>query len=285
MSRAFLALALLLGSPLARAEAPPAAEPPRATAPGTGAEAQSAAEPPPSPQAAPGLRVDLPLTAALTGGALALVGGTELAKSKLAPGSCRWCEPPGFDRAARWRWGDPAAASTASDVLVVALPASLALSDYFLAGRDLRKAGEDALVAAEAVAFSLLATQVAKFSFGRRRPRAWAAGARTSADDDLSFFSGHASASFAAASAFGTVARLRGYRWWPWVYAAGLSGAALVSFLRMGGDKHWLSDALAGAAVGSGIGFATPLLLHRGRDDAPVRVTMTPFPLGVAGVF
>ena len=84
----------------------------------------------------------------------------------------------------------------------------------------------------------------------------------------------------------GTVAQLRGYRggWLVWV--VGLPLAAAVGVMRMGADKHYLSDVLVGAAVGSAFGFALPRLFH-GRVDrasAPdaVRLRLVPAPGGLA---
>lgn len=233
---------------------------------------------------AEGLDVDAGVTAGVAAGALAVWGGAELAKGELAPSTCRWCEPPALDRHVRARvvWSDPKAAGLVSDVLVFALPASLAGADYLLAGRDLRRAAEDVLVSVEAVALAAVAAQVAKFSVARRRPAAWAAGVRTGPDDDRAFFSGHVTTAFAAAGAFGTVAKLRGYREWPAVYALGFGGAAAVGYLRMAADEHWLTDVVAAAAVGTTIGVAVPLLLHR-REPEP-KLSITPMVGGAAGL-
>jgi membrane-associated phospholipid phosphatase len=81
-------------------------------------------------------------------------------------------------------------------------------------------------------------------------------------DDDVSFFSGHTTEAFALASAAGTVATMRGYRWAPvtWVFGGGL--AAGTGYLRLAADRHWFTDVLVGMIVGVGIGMAVPLLLH-----------------------
>ena len=246
------------------------------------------AAPPAARSDAPGLSVDVPVTAGVAGGALFLWGATELAKPALAPATCRWCQPPGLDRDARSAllWRDVGTAAALSDVLVAALPLSLAAADLALSGGDGRRAGEDVLVAVEAIGVAELATQAVKYAVGRRRPYAWASGTRESPDDDLSFPSGHTTAAFAAAGAFGTVAYLRGYAGWPWVYAGGGLVAASVAYLRMGADRHWLTDVAAGAVIGSAVGVALPILLHRGSGrerDRSVQVSPTPF--GIAGTF
>jgi membrane-associated phospholipid phosphatase len=233
------------------------------------------------------LSVDPVATAAVAGGALAVWGVSALLKDELTPPTCRWCAPPSLDAGARarLRWTDPGAAGTLSDALVLALPASLLVWDHLRGGGDFQRTGEDALVVVEAVAFSSVATQVLKYATARRRPYALTSG-RSGPDDDNSFPSGHASLAFASAAAFGTVAKLRGDAAWPFVYAAGFAGAAVVAYLRVAADKHWLTDVAAGAALGAAIGVATPLLLHRREDPArSPGVVVTPLPLGVAGVF
>jgi membrane-associated phospholipid phosphatase len=133
---------------------------------------------------------------------------------------------------------------------------------------------------------AVLATQIAKVAAGRARPYAWAdPGAADNANANLSFWSGHTATTFAVASAAGTVARLRGYRSWPWIMGVGLAGASTCGWLRIAADRHWATDVLVGAAVGSLAGFGMPLLLH-GRSDQPASaLEITPLPLGIAGVF
>ncbi len=66
-----------------------------------------------------------------------------------------------------------------------------------------------------------------------------------------SFPSGHSASAFAAAAAVVTETR----KWWPeaqWAIAPAMyGGAALVGVSRMYNNKHWASDVLAGAAIGT----------------------------------
>ena len=64
--------------------------------------------------------------------------------------------------------------------------------------------------------------------------------------------------------ASGTVASLRGYRAAPWIWASGLTLAGVTGYLRIAGDKHYFTDVVTGAVVGSFVGFAVPYWLHRG---------------------
>ena len=234
------------------------------------------------------LRLDEPAALATTGGALTAALAAELLKPWVAPPACRVCGTNAFDRWARdaLRWQDPGAARVGSDVLLAGVPllagGALALSAARAGGG--RAAGQDLLMVAEATSLALLATQAAKLAVGRIRPYAWAdPAAAEDRDAWLSFWSGHAAATFAAASAAGTVARLRGYRSWPWITGLGLAGAAGCGWLRVAGDRHWALDVLAGAAVGSLAGFGLPAWLHgrRGTGTAPAAAAT----FGFSGTF
>ena len=98
-------------------------------------------------------------------------------------------------------------------------------------------------------------------------------------DSRLSFWSGHASIAFSAAAAGGSVAQRRGYAGWPWVYAVGFGAAATTGYLRIAADQHWLTDVLAGAVVGTAVGFAVPWL-HRGEGNGNIQAQVLPLPGG-----
>jgi membrane-associated phospholipid phosphatase len=77
-----------------------------------------------------------------------------------------------------------------------------------------------------------------------------------------SFYSGHTSAAFSLAVFTGIWFDnvYSGSRWSKWVWGGGLSVAALIGILRMAGGMHYPSDVLAGAAIGSLIGWMVPTL-------------------------
>jgi membrane-associated phospholipid phosphatase len=77
-----------------------------------------------------------------------------------------------------------------------------------------------------------------------------------------SFFSGHTSISFASIVFLArTYAALHpDSRWKPVVWATGISTATLVGVLRILSGKHFPTDVLVGALVGSFIGFVIPKL-------------------------
>ncbi len=112
---------------------------------------------------------------------------------------------------------------------------------------------------AAAAATTYALTSVAKIVFGRHRP--YYDPSNTAADARKSFFSGHASSSFAAATYLSlflghhVFAPLRArHRGWLVVeilsYAVLGGGAAAVGYSRIADHRHHLSDVLTGAAVG-----------------------------------
>ena len=58
---------------------------------------------------------------------------------------------------------------------------------------------------------------------------------------------------------------MRGYRLAPAIWGAGAALATVTGYLRIAADKHYFSDVLVGAVVGSAIGIGVPLLFH-GRE-------------------
>jgi membrane-associated phospholipid phosphatase len=224
------------------------------------------------------LSLDLPAT--FIAGSLWL--GTQLLQVQIAPKDCHWCDRNadgsdalnGFDRGAREAlvWTDTALANSISDGLgyVVSPGASigvLALAASF-DGR-LEESAANSLVVVESAFIAGIIAQLFKFTVGRERPfvhvlsavektRTW-----KPRDNNVSFFSAHANFAFALAVSSGTIASLRGYRGAPWVWGSGLLLASTIGYLRVAADKHYMSDVLVGASVGSLVGFAVPFFFHR----------------------
>src|SRR5207249_2275303 len=109
------------------------------------------------------------------------------------------------------------------------------------------------------------------------------------ADNNLSFYSGHTSATATMAAAGGTIATLRGYRLAPLVWGTGAALSAFTGYLRIAADKHYLTDVLAGAAIGAAVGILVPLTFHGRRSEDPPRTLPTaPSPqsmLSIGGSF
>ena len=61
------------------------------------------------------------------------------------------------------------------------------------------------------------------------------------------------------------------------VCAATMTAATTSSVLRLIADRHYVSDVVAGAAIGLGAGLALPMLVHyRPRDDTDVSFVVAP---------
>ena len=121
----------------------------------------------------------------------------------------------------------------------------------------------------EAIVLSGAATGLIKGVAGRARPfvdrtdaDAFAFGGGFHSGDRASFPSGHATAAFATAAAVTEESR----RWWPhapWVVGPLLyAGAATVALARMYDDKHWASDVVLGAGIGTLSGLAVVRYNH-----------------------
>jgi len=236
----------------------------------------------------PRLTVDLGTAATTTGAGLGLAGLSVLLKAQLTAPACRWCRPPQLDRWTRGhlRWNDTRTASAAADALQLLVPAGAAATLWIQAApRGQREVAEDLVVLAESISTALLLTQAAKYGAGRLRPDAWARGTIGSADDRLSFWSGHTSFTFSAAAAATQIARLRGRPGWRWLAAASFGAAALTGSLRIGADRHWLTDVGTAAVVGTATGLAIPLLAFRPAGGGAPGVTLAPAPGGVAILF
>jgi membrane-associated phospholipid phosphatase len=213
-------------------------------------------------------------------GAAAWLASELLFRSHLAPATCHWCDVDGLDRDARQAllWCDPSPADTASSVVAFGLaPISAALTLGLAANHDgafSHVFGPDVLIASEAAVIAIDIDQVTKFVAGRERPfvHALPSWAKGHTDDpvgnNLSFFSGHTTATFALAAAAGTVASMRRYRWASLTWATGGALAFTTAYLRIAADKHWLTDVLVGMAIGTAVGIVVPYVFHRPDDES-----------------
>jgi len=191
-----------------------------------------------------------------------------------------------FDRSAtgNWspEWADRSDAfrmgAIGAGLLVFGVEASRAATD----GRS-----DDAmkLVAmfSEVVLLTAGTTYVTKVLAGRRRPFLFNQSlsveeryriASTGADKPAaSFFSGHSSGAFAAATFASTVFQdIHGRSAWSGlVWGSTLSLASLTAYARVKAGAHYPSDVIVGALVGAGIGYLVPRLHRKGAggEEAP----------------
>ena len=159
-----------------------------------------------------------------------------------------------------------------------AAPAVLALGGTWIAAvlGDEDDGRREAGAMLEAAAFSGVAGLALKELAQRERPYT-TADADAWGEDGDSFPSSHAAAAFA----IGTVLAESGndrVRWLRRTLGYGL--AVGTAYARMDHDAHWLSDTLAGAALG--IATARFVMKQREDGDARGRLTLEPFADGIA---
>jgi hypothetical protein len=189
-----------------------------------------------------------------------------------------------FDRSASYHYSKSATRS--SDVLVglsVILPASL------LVQKKIRNDWETVSVMyMETLLFSNFIPMISKGRIKRIRPYVY--NDEVPLEEKLdknalkSFYSGHTTNAFASAVFISTVYS-RYYpesSYKPFIWTSSLSLASLVGYLRYLGGKHFPSDILMGAAVGTVIGFIVPYI-HRLNESKQVslRITQTVRAVGI----
>ncbi len=226
------------------------------------------------------LRHTLWLDAAATAGITGATLGWALGKPSVLPTSCVICES-GTKANAVDDWfrdalarRDTRPASFASDVFgygaapVFALGLSAASA---IADRRGDEAPLDLLLVAEATSVDIALDQLAISLLRRERPDF-----HSIADPDVkessrtlntvsSFPSGHTSAAFAMAASAGTIASMRGYRLAPLVWIVGMAIGGATAYLRIAADRHYFTDTLAGAALGTATGIGIPWFFHSPR--------------------
>ncbi len=245
--------------------------------------------------------VDIPLT--LGCGALWLITELGIKDSFTAPAfdESRYEHIGDMDRRAIGNW-NPSTARASDAVMIASFVTPFVFNTLDLAiwGADRANHGlwlwSDALIIMEAIAVTGALTNMAKWAFTRYRPYAYIGIHDTArydeiqADPDLrdslqeaveeqdaalSFWSGHTSLTFAALCASATLLTAKHmndhpaplFALWGGTFAAG----AVVAILRVESGKHFPSDVIVGALVGSAIGIVVPAL-HRNRDLPPVAI-------------
>jgi membrane-associated phospholipid phosphatase len=217
----------------------------------------------------------------ITAGALAVaLEGHKLFEPALRPlcqGGCAADElkPHGVDAGIRQRlvWPTYRGRATADSLSHGTAVASFVLPSAFLAGSRQPLQGREFWMTVESGAITAAVLQVVKHRVHRARP--YARNCDPGCRDDvnghgaqLSFFSGHTALAFSFAVSAGTLASMRSYPNAGWVLGSGLTLATATGYFRIAADKHYFTDVLTGALIGSAVGWAVPKL-HGLRDRAP----------------
>lgn len=182
------------------------------------------------------------------------IGASEYYKADLVPQEPRWKTPPEMDAGARSAlvWSNTKLAATLSDIFLFGVMPAAAFASPLATNHDY---GRAALTIGEAAVATGVITQIAKFSVARGRPFAYYSNDYSSPDSKLSFFSGHTSYSFAMALSSAMLLSESYPQYSAGIYSVSLLIAALPSYLRIAADKHYLTDVLTGAIVGSAIAY------------------------------
>lgn len=171
-------------------------------------------------------------------------------------------------------------AATASDLGYFGLPLYQVLVEAglvtWLGHRQPDAAAQLALLDIEAIAVNGLLTTVLQKSTARARPSLQGCAASSTSSDCLSsmhnesFPSGHTSVAFTVAASLcvqhSRLALLG--RADPFVCPAALAVATATGVLRVVADRHWSTDVIAGAALGSAVGTIVSLAHLRSRPDS-----------------
>lgn len=182
---------------------------------------------------------------------------------------CHWCDPTAVDVAVRdalvWSADRRRDANQLSDLTTYGLTPSLSFGLVALgtlADPSWAAAIDDFTPIVESMVVTQFVSRAIKIPVGRQRPYAHY-GAADDYEDNLSFPSGHTSRAFTLVVSAAMVARARRYKSEPYIWAIGIPCATLSGYLRISGDKHYVTDILAGALLGTAAGLTVPLLMRR----------------------
>jgi len=211
-------------------------------------------------------RVSWPVDGAVAG---ALVLAQPLPRLLPTGAPTRWTsELVPFDEGVKSNFS--AAAALRSDVLGV-LTVALPLAVQVGAGWG-EQLGQASLIYAQAITGTLLVTDVVKRLVHRPRPYVYGADPAIQAFADgegddayMSFFSGHSASTFAAAVAGGYLFGLRSpsKRGRALVWGGQLALASATANLRVRAGRHFYSDVIVGAVVGTGLALGIVRLHDR----------------------
>jgi undecaprenyl-diphosphatase len=218
------------------------------------------------PVFADGLKVDFVTDSIILAGGVAAAGLSEFLLPGLPSpwgslGTPDVTTVNGFDRAAMFRYSHGLdLASTILEYSSVAAPAVFAL---VLDPGDFLSMG---IVYGQAVSYAFAVKNLLNYLLPRYRPYMYEGGAQgvDSAENDLSFPSGHTTVAFAAATAGVTIYAMS-YPDSPYLVPFAVVGYGMAIFtgtFRVAAGMHFMSDVIVGAALGSAIGYLVPML-HR----------------------
>lgn len=207
-------------------------------------------------------------------GGTIVYGATSSVETNLMADECRWCHPTSLDVAARdaLRWDATATANSLSNLDAYVFTPVYCVG-FVLAGTlDTPSTAaliDDLVPILETTMIARWTTRIIKLGVGRQRPDSHFSGATS--EQYVSFPSGHTSGAISVAVSAAIVARMRGYKSEPFLWIGGTAIAAGAGYLRIAADRHYLTDVLAGAAIGTAAGLTVPYLMKRNVSVMPTR--------------
>jgi membrane-associated phospholipid phosphatase len=199
-----------------------------------------------------------------------------------------WCETNGFDVAINKAFAAEHAkgVGAVSHVFTVGLVPLVGFAGVIVPAIRADEAVhglQDAVIILDSFVLATGLNSVAKIAGRRQRPafhygrEANTEAAHHPGEEFVSFYSGDTTWAFAVASSAVTLSALRGHETTRYL-AIGAGTLALAGgTMRVVADMHWATDVLVGAAAGTAVGVAVPLLLHgRKRGDDALDVTVDP---------
>jgi hypothetical protein len=110
----------------------------------------------------------------------------------------------------------------------------------------------------QVISISGVLANTVKGIVGRQRPSSYYETLDPEPDDNLSFFSGHTSFTFAIGSATAYMLTESHPKYKTLIWGTAISMATFTGYLRIAGDRHYMSDVVWGAAVGLFVGYWVP---------------------------
>jgi len=236
------------------------------------------------------LHHDLWLDGAITLGLAASTIGWGFIKPSLGNRTCTICDGPGTDVNAvddffrsTFKRNDITPSATASHVISygvsplmgVALTIGVAAAD-----RRTSEAAVNALLVVESSLVVVVVKEALTAAIRRERPEVHALQGdakqkeiEEQSDPLESFPSGHTASIMGITASAAVIATMRGYRLAPLIWVVGSTVAAVATYLRVAADQHYFTDNILGAAIGTGVGAAVPLLFHRPVRDGEKKDT------------
>jgi len=216
---------------------------------------------------------------------LAALGGSLWLSIELNAPNCRWCDRDdiggdtlnGFDRTIRttllWPPSARGAAAHASDVMAGSM---IALPYVLLWPRNHHAEAIQSI--AWVFAADAAGTGIPKRVAARERPYVHFNDTFAASDSyaNASFPSNHTSRSFASVVAAARLCEMTDCPHEERIWWIGVPLAAATGLLRIGADKHYATDVLAGAAAGAAIGWYVPALARTVKIGSSSQLSIKP---------